>query len=638
MPEDYMLKEAIEAVRQGQKVRARDLLTRLLRADQSNPTYWLWMSSVVETSREQIYCLQTVLGLEPKNDAARRGLILVGALPPNQGVSPQPLVRRKWQVAAQPEPPQGIKALWANPVVRISFLAVMGLVVVGLILAGIFGLGGGKKPAQVASRPTRTPGPAATFTSTPTYIASTLVVEKATPVPVETGPTPLWMLLEATYTPTPIYVNTPHAISEDFRIGQRAFGRGDWATALRHFKNASLVDPSAADIQYLIGEAQRMMNDPRAALESYNAALKVNPSFAPAYLGRALATRSLDHNADISEDLAKAVELDPNYGEARLQRVAYVMQSGDLEAARGDLEAAELLMPASPLLAYFQAEYALQSGDREDALEYARKAYDLDRTYLPAYRLLGEMALANGEFATAKETLEIYLQYAETDARGWMALGQAYMEFTGPEQAYSDLVRSVLKKDVDAALQAFEHAQALDEELPGVYLYRAATYLAQGEGQDAVNDLMKARRLDTNSFAINLGLGRALLVAGRLDDAINQINSCEKLTQDDTQLAAVYYWRALVTEMHDRAIAAVEDWQALLALPEEAVPAEWRHTAEAHLAALTPSPTATRTPEPSSTSTPSPTLTKRASVTPTPTKRASITPTLVKSVTPAFTP
>ena len=638
MPEDYMLKEAIEAVRQGQKVRARDLLTRLLRADQSNPTYWLWMSSVVETSREQVYCLQNVLRLEPKNDAARRGLILVGSLPPNQGMSPQPLVRRKWQVAAQPEPPQGIKALWSNPVVRISFLAVTGLVVIGLILAGIFGLGGGKKSAQVALRPTRTPGPVATFTSTPTYIASTLVVEQATPVPVETGPTPLWMLLEVTYTPTPIYVNTPHAISEDFRIGQRAFGRGDWATALRHFKNAALVDPSAADIQYLIGEAQRMMDDNRAALESYNAALKVNPSFAPAYLGRALASQALDHNADISEDLAKAVELDPNYGEARLQRVAYAMQSGDLEPARGDLEAAELLMPASPLLAYFQAEYALQSGDRGAALEYARKAYDLDRTYLPAYRLLGEMALANGEFATAKEVLEIYLQYAETDARGWMALGQAYMEFTGPEQAYSDLVQSVLKQDVDAALQAFEHAQALDEELPGVYLYRAATYLAQGEGQDAVNDLMKARRLDTNSFAINLGLGRALLVAGRLDDAINQIDSCEKLAQDDTQLAAVYYWRALVTEMHDSTLTAANDWQALLALPEEAVTAEWRRTAEAHLAALTPSPTATLTPEPSSTPTSSPTPTKRASVTPTPTKRASVTPTPTKRVTPVLTP
>ena len=58
MPEDVMLKEAIEAIRQGQQSRARDLLTRLLRADSNNAGYWIWMSAVVESEREQIFCLK----------------------------------------------------------------------------------------------------------------------------------------------------------------------------------------------------------------------------------------------------------------------------------------------------------------------------------------------------------------------------------------------------------------------------------------------------------------------------------------------------------------------------------------------------------------------------------------------------
>ncbi len=64
MPEDVMLQEAVEAIRQGQRGRARDLLTRLLRADSSNAQYWLWMSSVVETPKEQIYCLQSILKVD----------------------------------------------------------------------------------------------------------------------------------------------------------------------------------------------------------------------------------------------------------------------------------------------------------------------------------------------------------------------------------------------------------------------------------------------------------------------------------------------------------------------------------------------------------------------------------------------
>ena len=286
MPEDHMLNEAKEAVRLGHKVRARDLLTRLLRADQANPTYWLWMSSVVETVREQVYCLQTVLRMEPHNEAARRGLTLLGSLPPDKGLTPHTLVRRRWDVAVQAEPPQGIKAVWANPVLRVSFLGAVGLVVIGLILVGIFGVSHSRQ-VRVAARFTRTPGPAATFTSTPTYIPSTLVVENITPTPAKVGPPPLWTLLEATYTPTPVYVNTPHPVIEDFRIAQRAFGRGDWETALRHFRNALQIEPGASDIQFMVGESQRMLGDYRAALETYNQVLEVNPSFAPAYLAEA---------------------------------------------------------------------------------------------------------------------------------------------------------------------------------------------------------------------------------------------------------------------------------------------------------------------------------------------------------------
>jgi tetratricopeptide (TPR) repeat protein len=416
-------------------------------------------------------------------------------------------------------------------------------------------------------------------------------------------------------------VNTPHPVSEDYRIAQRAFGRGDWETALRHYRNASRMESDSPDILYLIGEAQRMQGDYSEALKSYNQALQLSPGFAPAYLGRALASLALDSEAEIDEDLDRAIELDPNYAEARLQRATIALQVGDLESAQEDLEAAAELIPESPMLAYYRARFALQSGDRQEALEYARKAYDLDRTLLPAYLLLGEMAMANGEFELAQEVLEIYLQYKADDAKGWMALGQSYMEITGPEQAYDSLIQAVMKEDVEAAMQAFDRALELDKGLPGVYLYRAVTYLAMEEGQKAVNDLMSARRLDTSSFAVNLGLGRALLVADRVDDALSQIEGCEKLAANDAQLAAVYYWSAIAVEADSPPSAAISRWQALLDLPEEAVPPAWRRTAEEHLIALTP--TATATPS----DTPTPTATPTATRTPTRTPRVTLTVT-----------
>jgi hypothetical protein len=87
---ENMFHEVMGAISQGQRARARDLLTRLLKTNQGNVEYWLWMSSVVDTPQERIYCLETILRLEPNNPIARRGLILAGALPPGDNVTPAP--------------------------------------------------------------------------------------------------------------------------------------------------------------------------------------------------------------------------------------------------------------------------------------------------------------------------------------------------------------------------------------------------------------------------------------------------------------------------------------------------------------------------------------------------------------------
>lgn len=78
---DTMFQDAVDALRDGDRARAKDLLTRLLQADQNNATYWVWMSGAVETAKERIYCLETALKLDPESSIAKRGLILLGAAP-----------------------------------------------------------------------------------------------------------------------------------------------------------------------------------------------------------------------------------------------------------------------------------------------------------------------------------------------------------------------------------------------------------------------------------------------------------------------------------------------------------------------------------------------------------------------------
>src|SRR5512133_2560606 len=138
---DAVFQEAVEALRVGNKSRARELLTGLLKTDQNNATYWVWMSSTVDTVKERIYCLQTAFKLDPQNAAAKRGLILHGALPPDENIQPFPVNRpRAWEekLLLEHEKPKlkGWAAFKASPVVRLGGFVVLGAVLIGAVVFG----------------------------------------------------------------------------------------------------------------------------------------------------------------------------------------------------------------------------------------------------------------------------------------------------------------------------------------------------------------------------------------------------------------------------------------------------------------------------------------------------------------------
>jgi predicted Zn-dependent protease len=71
--QDTIFNEAQSAMQAGDRGRARDLLTRLLKTTQDNPDYWVWMSAVVDTSKERIFCLNQALKLDPNTSMPGAG-------------------------------------------------------------------------------------------------------------------------------------------------------------------------------------------------------------------------------------------------------------------------------------------------------------------------------------------------------------------------------------------------------------------------------------------------------------------------------------------------------------------------------------------------------------------------------------
>jgi tetratricopeptide (TPR) repeat protein len=81
-PSDYpgsLLKEGIQAARDGRKADARRLLLQVVEQDERNEMAWLWLSGVVESDDDRLICLENVLAINPDNGPAKKGLARLNA-------------------------------------------------------------------------------------------------------------------------------------------------------------------------------------------------------------------------------------------------------------------------------------------------------------------------------------------------------------------------------------------------------------------------------------------------------------------------------------------------------------------------------------------------------------------------------
>ncbi len=604
--EDKIFQEAIQAIQNGENQRGKDLLTRLLKQNQTNPEYWLWMSAVVDNSKEQRYCLNQVLQLDPQNKLARRGLSILGDLPPDdKDILPYEKQYRRW---AMPDLP-GVETNRVKlPYLRLGIALVGLVIVIGVIIAAL-------SSTRLWIYRNRGVAQLGTAQPTPTYPTTSTVT--LTPTPRYEGPPPPWATLSATYTPTPLYVSTPHQVIEAYSIAMRAYQSKDWEKAIEFFEQAIDNEPQSPDLYYYLGEIYRNMDSPNQAQAAYQDALNANGRFAPAYFARAKLAIDEQKYEQALSDLNKALEYDPDYGEVYLSLANLQIVLEQYDKAEDNLVKAEQLMPGSPEISLAQGRAALAQGDARNAIRFAQQASERDLTNLDAYLLLGKAYQENGQVKESLDPLYVYTTYAEEpQAEAFAYLASAY--------AANDLL--------DLALEYFDQAIAENSWQFEAYNQRGLIYLELEEYEKALDDFEMAYKIRPNSFEVCMQFGTALLEASQPGNAYEQISECQKHAEDNQQLAEMYFYRALSLEALENEFA-MRDWERMLELEEEAIKPEWQATAQAYLEShytATPTATTTLTPTTGLTATSDATSTKTVTPTKTPTSTRTVTPTPTK--------
>jgi len=590
-----MLEQAIKFIGEEKFPQAKEMLTGLLQTDQNNATYWVWLSAAMETQKERLYCLQMAYKVDPANAAARRGLVLMGALSADDSLPPFPMNHpRPWEtklkLADEKPQPTGIRRVTSNPFFRLALIAVVVVTIVG---GSIFGLG-----ALVnATRPVAPTVNLMTATSRPSV---TPVINQNVPTANATI-VPLSNLLTMTYTPTVVYALTPHGdVALDAYHGAvRAYDQGRWSDLANMMAQIGTSQPGSVDTLYFIAEADRMSGQFADAIDYYKQAIKLNPKFAPSYLGRARATLALNPQQSVIADLNKAIALDPNYSEAYLERGLYYLKKQNLPAAKSDLVQAASMNPGSPIIQLDLARVLLAVGENEAALQAAQKANQLDITMLDGYLVLGMAYRANDQIDQAVDALDTYTKYSLTNPDAFTTLASAYFA----------------RGDYPTALKNADQAILLDKNDAEAHRWRGEVYLATKEYDKALTDFRQSYRTNV-TFEAGVGIVRSMLALKDFSNAYGNVLVIEKLAKTDQQRGILLYYGALALEGTNDQVAASRNWTQLLALPTAATTDQMRADAKAHIIALQsatppPPPTATVTLTPPSTATVTPTKTPK---------------------------
>ncbi|MGB2897436.1 MAG: tetratricopeptide repeat protein [Anaerolineales bacterium] len=620
------LTEAIAAARLGDRRHARELLSRLLRADSQNAEYWIWMSAVVDSPRERVYCLESALKIDPTNRAAMRGLVLFGARSPSTADLSQALKLPRREIAPQevtptPEEVPIIKPAQRKPAAspfkpkrRRSFIQVLGVVILsGIAVTAVVGVVNMLAPMfapRFLGMASTLPPPSPTVTDTPlpgtptaTPIpAATRIIR--TPIATNFAATPLALLISATNTPTPIAGFTPHPGNESYTFGVQAIEDGDYEQALIFLDQALHIDPKLVEALYFKAEALRLSGRIGDAIKSYDESLKLDWNYAAPYLGRARAL--LERNDIIAEqDINRAIENDPQFVEAYEELGAFYKQKTYWQRMETKMEQALSTGARSPQILIYLSNAELILNQYQKALVYALEGSADDPTLLDGYLAVGRAYVAlgidtldNSYYPQAIWPLQTYVAYRSDDPLGWASLGRALLGGGQHEEA----------------LQALNIAIELNNRSAPAYLARGILNTERGLLDAAIEDLSAARRYAPETFDLWIATARALFLNGdfrkaqseNIDLAISYARDIADDFSRERKLAEAYALRGLIYELNpDNLNDAIRHWNYILNF--EYVLPETRALAEQHYNELTgvgPTRTPTVSPTPSPTATP----------------------------------
>jgi tetratricopeptide (TPR) repeat protein len=381
------------------------------------------------------------------------------------------------------------------------------------------------------------------------------------------------------------------------KIAEISLNTGDYRKAKSNVETALEFDPNNADAHFLYGSIKyKIEQDKAGALEEFRKSAEANPE----HLRAQIYLASLAYDAEEYHLAATAysslIKIRPYDAELRYRLGISYSKSGEINKAIEEMKAATMI-DENHLDAHFQLAlmYANLNRNRE-AIEECIIVIKRVPQYPDVLLLLAQLYTANEEYDKAisiandliskKNSLKEHIL-----AEAYYKMGMAYKEKGDIKTAnrnfdYSiELYNSAMQKDQKNINLNFDIAIVYDAkgniEMAKKHLgkliwlkpndaeaYNYLGYLLVENNEElelAIGYIQKALAIDPNNGAYRDSLGWAYLKAGKLDEAISELERAAELSPYDHEIYE-HLGEAYLTKGGEYTQRAIQEWEKALEL------------------------------------------------------------------------
>lgn len=338
-------------------------------------------------------------------------------------------------------------------------------------------------------------------------VASSVIACSPAPEPSHPAPLPTASAVVPTVRPGPTGPTPPPHVARktgtpsdnELVIGDEAFAKQDYPTALLHYEQARALAP----------------RDPAPIVGVVRAKLAI--ADVPEGVG---AAPENPHLVLAIDTLKQAMSLDMDYGPCLVDLARALLVSGQVETALGLAEAGTRALPDDPEAWSTFGVANLANGRKPEAVVALQKAADLGPFDAPRQENLGTALLASSRPAEASVAFEKAIRLAPTSATAHNGLGTAWLAQGKP----------------DTATPYLEKAVELDPTRAGYKQNLGYAWHLRGQHDKAIALYEEALRTDDHLVSAWVNLGNARAQLGKLPEACDAYKKVYAIDPTDPRL------------------------------------------------------------------------------------------------------